>query len=50
MATNRKKKTIITGVTADGANEAMAAYAKAAARTAKINAEMDLQFAQIREK
>lgn len=50
MAANRKKKTIITGVTADGANEAMAAYAKAAARTAKINAEMDLQFAQIREK
>ena len=50
MATTRKKKTIITGVTADEANEAMASYAKATARVAKINAEMDLQFAQIREK
>lgn len=50
MATKRQKKTIITGLTAEEANEAMAAYAKATARTAKINAEMDLQFAQIREK
>lgn len=50
MATTRKKKTIITGVTAEEANEALAAYAKATARTAKINAEMDLQFAKIREK
>lgn len=46
----RKKKTIITGVTRDRADEAFATYAKNEAQIQKINAEIDLQCAKIREK
>ena len=49
MAT-RKKKTVITGVTREAADEAFAAYAKADARIQKINADIELQCAKIREK
>lgn len=48
--TTRKKKTIISGVTRERAEEAFAQYAKADAQCAKITAEMELQFAKIREK
>lgn len=46
----RQKKTIITGVSKEAAEEAFAAYAKAAAEQAKITADIDLKCAQIREK
>ncbi|MBQ9178437.1 MAG: host-nuclease inhibitor Gam family protein [Prevotella sp.] len=46
----RKKKTIIVGVTRDQADEAFASYAKSDAQIQKINAEIDLQCARIREK
>lgn len=46
----RKKKTIISGVTREAADEAFASYAKADAQCAKINAEIELQCAKIREK
>lgn len=49
MAT-RQKKTLITGITAEQANEAFAAYAKADASINKINAEIELQIAKLREK
>lgn len=49
MAT-RQKKTVITGVTREAADEAFASYAKADARISKINAEIELQCAKIREK
>ena len=49
MAT-RKKKTIITGVTREAADEAFATYAKADAQITKINAEIELACAKIREK
>lgn len=49
MAT-RKKKTIITGVTRDAADDAFATYAKADAQINKINAEIELACAKIREK
>lgn len=49
MAT-RKKKTIITGVTREAADEAFATYAKADANINKINAEIELACAKIREK
>ena len=50
MATKRQKKTVITGVTREAAEEAFASYAKADAQIEKINAEIDLQCAKIREK
>ena len=43
----RKKKTIISGVTREAADEAFASYAKADAQCAKINAEIELQCAKI---
>ena len=49
MATKRQKKTVITGVSRDAAEEAFASYAKADAQIEKINAEIDLQCAKIRE-
>ena len=49
MAT-RKKKTIIAGVTREAADEAFATFAKADAQCNKINAEIELQCAKIREK
>ena len=50
MATKRQKKTVVTGVSRDAAEEAFAQYAKADAQIEKINAEIDLQCAKIREK
>ena len=49
MAT-RQKKTVITGVTREAADEAFASYAKADASINKINAGIELQCAKIREK
>ena len=49
MAT-RQKKTLIQGVTAEQANEAFAAYAKADAQIQKISADVELQCAKLREK
>lgn len=49
MAT-RQKKTLIQGITAEQANEAFAQYAKADAQINKINAEIELQCAKLREK
>lgn len=46
----RQKKTIITGVSKEAAEEAFATYAKADAERAKIQAEIELKCAQIREK
>lgn len=46
----RQKKTIITGVSKDFAEEAFATYAKAQAEHAKITAEIELKCAQVREK
>ncbi len=46
----RKKKTLIQGVSQEQANEAFASYAKADAQIQKINAEVELQCAKIREK
>lgn len=49
MAT-RKKKTVIQGVTREAADQAFSVYAKADASIDKINAEIELQCAKIREK
>lgn len=49
MAT-RQKKTLIQGITAEQANDAFANYAKADAQISKINADIELQCAKIREK
>ena len=49
MAT-RQKKTLIQGISQEQANDAFATYAKADAQIQKINAEIDLQCARIREK
>ena len=46
----RKKKTIVTGVTREAADEAFATYAKADAQSGKITAEIELQCAKVREK
>ena len=46
----RQKKTVISGVTKEVAEEAFATYAKAGAERAKITAEIELKCAQIREK
>ena len=50
MATNRKKKTLITNVSREQAEKAMADYAKATARAKKINADIELECTRIREK
>ena len=49
MAT-RKKKVIITGVSREAADDAFAIYAKSDAQVQKINADIELQCAKIREK
>ncbi len=49
MAT-RQKKTIVTGVSREEADQAFAQYAKAAAQSEKITADIELQCAKIREK
>lgn len=49
MAT-RKKKVIISGVSRESADEAFATYAKSDAQVQKINADIELQCAKIREK
>ncbi|MBQ6769671.1 MAG: host-nuclease inhibitor Gam family protein [Bacteroidales bacterium] len=49
MAT-RQKKTLIQGITAEQANDAFTQYAKADAQIQKINADIELQCAKIREK
>ena len=49
MAT-RQKKTVISGVTREAADVAFATYAKADASINKIQAEIELQCAKIREK
>lgn len=49
MAT-RQKKTIVSGVTREAAEEAFAQYAKADASINKIQTEVELKCAQIREK
>ena len=49
MAT-RKKKVIITGVSREAADEAFATYAKSDAQVQKINADIELQCAKVREK
>lgn len=49
MAT-RQKKTVIQGVTREAADNAFAAFAKADASINKINADIELQCAKIREK
>ena len=46
----RQKKTIISGVSREAADEAFATYAKNDAQIQKINAEIELQCAKIREK
>lgn len=46
----RQKKTVISGVTKEAAEEAFATYAKADAERQKITAEIELKCAQIREK
>lgn len=48
--TTRKKKTIVTGVTREAADNAFATFAKADASINKINADVELQCAKIREK
>lgn len=50
MATKRQKKTVITGVTREQAEDAFAQYSKADAQIEKINAGIDLQVAKLREK
>lgn len=46
----RQKKTIISGVSREAADEAFATYAKSDAQIQKINAEIELQCAKVREK
>lgn len=50
MATSRLKKPVMTVKTIEEAEQALAEYAKADARIAKINATMDEQFTSIRQK
>lgn len=49
MAT-RQKKTLLQGISQEQANEAFAMYAKSDAQIQKLNAEVELQCAKIREK
>jgi phage host-nuclease inhibitor protein Gam len=46
----RQKKTLIQGVSREAADEAFASYAKASASIDKINADIELQCARVREK
>lgn len=46
----RQKKTLITGVSREAADDAFASYAKASASIDKINADIELQCAKVREK
>lgn len=46
----RQKKTIISGVSREAADEAFATYAKSDAQIQKIQAEIELQCAKVREK
>lgn len=46
----RKKKVILSGVTREAAEEAFGAYAKAEAKLEKIQADIELQCAKLREK
>lgn len=48
--TKRKKKVVMTGITLEVAEEAFAKYAKATAQVKKINAQIELQTAKLREK
>ena len=50
MTKTRERKVVHSGVTPEQMNAAFADYAKADARTQKINAEMDLAVTKIREK
>lgn len=50
MATKRVKKQVISDVTREAAEEAFAGYAKAEAESQKIQAEIELACAKIREK
>ena len=47
---SRQKKTVISGVTREAADSAFATFAKADASINKINADIELQCAKIREK
>ena len=46
----REKKIVISGITKEKMESAMADFAKADARIQKINATMDVEFTRIREK
>ena len=46
----REKKVVISGITKEKMESAMADFAKADARIHKINATMDVEFTRIREK
>lgn len=50
MTKTRQKKTLIQGITAEQANDAFAHYAKADAQISRINADIELQCAKLREK
>ncbi len=50
MATKREKKVVVSGVTQQEMETAFGRYAVADARLAKINAQIDLQVSEIREK
>jgi phage host-nuclease inhibitor protein Gam len=45
----REKKTVLTGISDEKMNEALAAYAKADAGIVKINADLDVKFTRLRE-
>ena len=49
MTTKRTKKVILTGITSEKMNQAFADFAKSKAEIASINAEMDVQFTEIRK-
>lgn len=50
MGTKREKRKVLAGVTREMADEAFALYAKASAERDKLNAELELKAAQLREK
>ncbi len=50
MATKREKKVVVSGITQQEMETAFGRYAVADARLAKINAQIDLQVSEIREK
>ena len=49
MATKRQKKTVVTGVTREQAEDAFARYAEADAQEEKITAELELAVVKLRE-